>query len=152
MTATEPLVGLDVILIEDNEDDVELVRRLLARSGLSARLHVAMDADQARELLLGCGASNNYEQRVVLLDLQLPSEDGREILRWMRTEPKLGSLHAVVVTSSSEHERISECLELGCRMYLLKPIDIADVANIVWGIRRLWGRVQGTEHEDTKVA
>lgn len=138
MTDTEPFPGLDVLLVEDNEDDVELVRRLLARSGLNARLHVATDIDEARQLLLDRVRPNAELQRVVLLDLELASADGRDILRWMQTQPKLGSLNAVVLTSSSEYHRINECLELGCRMYLLKPLDLADIANIVWGLRMHW--------------
>ncbi len=144
MAVAEPFPGLDVLLVEDNEDDVEIVRRLLARSGLPARLEVATDADEARALLLDRVRFNASLQRVVLLDLQLPSEDGRDILRWMQTQPKLSALHAVVLTSSADFDHINECLELGCRMYLLKPLDIADIANIVWGIRRHWQNGSGS--------
>ena len=144
MIDPRPLPSLDIILVEDNEDDVEQVKRVLARSGLDARLLIALDGQEARDVLSRAKraseapAEGPQRSRLVLLDLQLPQADGRELLRWMKAEPALRSVPVVVLTGSAAQEPIRECLELGCQMYLLKPIDIADIANIVWGVGRFW--------------
>ena len=144
MVDPQLLPALDIILVEDNEDDVEQVRRVLARSGLDARLLIAMDGQEARDVLSKAKRASEapgkgtQRYRLVLLDLHLPQVDGRDLLRWMKAEPALRSVPVVVLTGSAAQELIRECMELGCQMYLLKPIDIADIANIVWSIARFW--------------
>ena len=87
MSDLQQLPSLDIILVEDNEDDVEQVRRVLARSGLDARLLIAMDGQEARDVLSRAKraseapAEGPQRSRLVLLDLQLPQADGRELLR-----------------------------------------------------------------------
>ena len=144
MVDPQLLPALDIILVEDNEDDVEQVRRVLARSGLDARLLIAMDGQEARDVLSKAKRASEapgkgtQRYRLVLLDLHLPQVDGRDLLRWMKAEPALRSVPVVVLTGSAAQELIRECMELGCQMYILKPIDIADIANIVWGVGRFW--------------
>jgi CheY-like chemotaxis protein len=130
---------LDVLLVEDNEDDVEQVRRLFARSAIEARLTVARDFCEARLLLARLGRSGRKRRSVVMLDLRLSPDDGRDILRWIKREPRLRSLPVVMLTSSPDTDHIEECFELGSEMYLIKPIDAADIANVVWGMQNFWG-------------
>jgi CheY-like chemotaxis protein len=136
---TAPQPGpLEILLVEDNDDDVEAVRRILARSGIASELHWARDGEEALAFL----ARRRHAARVglVLLDLFLPRMDGLDILRAIRGDWTLAAIPVVVLTGSAGDTAIRECLELGSKMYLLKPLDVADVANILQGVRRYWAR------------
>ena len=134
---------LDVLLVEDNDDDVEAVRRVFARMGLEARLRVARDGQEGLDLLFGddrarLGVDSTSRLPVVLLDLSLPRIGGLDLLRCMKADPGLRAVPTVVLSGSAEPERMWECLHTGCNLYVLKPMNIADVANIVSGAQRYW--------------
>src|SRR5437868_2030655 len=92
-----------ILLVEDKEDDIVLIRRALAKAGVVNPLQVVRDGDEAIEYLAGERKYRNREEyplpQLVLLDLKLPGMDGFEVLRWIRGQPGLSSLRVVVLTS-----------------------------------------------------
>lgn len=128
-----------LLLIEDNEDDVEIVRRTLGRSGAGARLRVVRDATQAMQALRASAREEPGGAIVVLLDLLLPVVDGIDVLRAIREDQSLRDTPIVVLTGSSDIDLLRRCMALGTNMYLLKPLNVADVMNILLGVRRYWG-------------
>jgi CheY-like chemotaxis protein len=123
MTARNPAV----LLIEDNEDDIFLMRRALKKLEVNLPLQVAKDGQEAIDYLDGKG---KFFDRVlypmpslIFLDLKLPYVHGFEVLSWIRQQDSLQKLPVVVLTSSPEERDRQRAHELGARAYLVKPPD-----------------------------
>ena len=148
MSEDQPQASLDILLVEDNEDDVETVRRAFARGGVNARFRVARDGQRALEVLFLTGTTSRpkgaWLPHLIFLDLKLPKAQGLEILREVKADPVLSAVPVVVLTGSARREVMVECMALGTNMCLLKPMDLGDVVNVVAGIRRYWlaGRLE----------
>jgi CheY-like chemotaxis protein len=127
-----------ILLVEDNEDDVEMVKRTLGRSGTAARLRVLRDASDVIDVLRARDREDPRSDIVVVLDLLLPVLHGVDVIRSIRQDPALRDTPIVVLTGCSDIELLRRCMELGANMYLLKPLDVADVTNILLGVRRYW--------------
>ncbi|CAM2883495.1 response regulator [Rariglobus hedericola] len=122
-----------VLLAEDNDDDLFLSKRVLAKAGIAPVFHVA-DGRQAMDYLAGKG---DYADRtryplpeVVLLDLKMPEFTGHEVLEWLRAEPALRDLKVYVLTSSAEMSDQQRAEKAGAQGYLVKPLLTAHLATI----------------------
>lgn len=117
-------VGPVILLVEDNEDDVFLMRRALRSAKLSVSLHVVADGQQALDYLDGVGKFTDRAlfplPELVLLDLKLPYVHGFEVLGWIRQQPSFKNLAVVVLTSSPEEADLQKALDLGATTYLVK--------------------------------
>jgi two-component system response regulator len=117
---------VEVLLVEDNPRDAELTIRALKRNNLANRLFHVENGAEALDFLFRRG---NYEDRsdsspkVVLLDLKLPKVNGLEVLRMMKSDPNLGTIPVVVVTSSAEDPDIRAAYDLGANGYVIKPVQ-----------------------------
>lgn len=117
---------VEVLLVEDNPRDAELTIRALKRHNLANRLFHVENGAEALDFLFRRG---NYEDRsdsspkVVLLDLKLPKVNGLEVLRMMKSDPNLGTIPVVVVTSSAEDPDIRAAYDLGANGYVIKPVQ-----------------------------
>ena len=125
--------GCAVLLAEDNEDDLFLSERILAKAGISPVFHVA-DGKQAMDYLAGEGA---YQDRaryplpeVVLLDLKMPEFSGHEVLEWIRSQPRFQTLKVYVLTSSGEDRDRDRASRAGALGYFVKPLTAAQVAEV----------------------
>ncbi len=114
-----------LLLIEDNEDDVFLMRRALKKAGIDQPLQVVMDGQEALDYL---GAAGKFADRaqfpepsLVFLDLKLPYVHGFEVLDWIRRQDSLKDLPVVVLTSSPEERDRRRAHELGAKAYYVKP-------------------------------
>jgi two-component system, response regulator len=116
-----------ILLVEDNECDVFLTRRALAKLNIPLQLIVARDGVEAHDYLFGDqSASQNARPEVpdiVLLDLKLPRIDGLQILKQIRSDGTRQHLRVAIVTSSSEPEDIDATKQLGATAYCVKPVD-----------------------------
>src|SRR2546423_1204661 len=114
-----------ILLVEDNDDDVFLMRRALKATKLSVPMHVANDGQEALDYLGGIGQFNNRASfplpTVILLDLKLPYVHGFEVLNWIRQQPILKDVRVVVLTSSPEERDLQKARDLGAMTYLVKP-------------------------------
>lgn len=108
----------DVLLVEDNDADVLLFERAVARASRPFVVRTATDGEQALEILSGSRA----RPALILLDLKLPRKSGIEILEWLGARPDLKDVPIVVLTSSSEAEDIRAAYRLGARAYVVKPV------------------------------
>ncbi len=127
-----------ILLVEDNEDDVEIARRTIARSGVAARLVVARDGREALASLRNAFNGSSSAPAVMLLDLLLPAFHGTDVIREIRSDPRLACIPIVVVTGCTDLGLLHECVELGTNMYVLKPLNVADVVNILVGVKKFW--------------
>lgn len=136
MTAQE---SSGLLLVEDNPDDVELIRRAFRRVRLPSAIHVARDGVEALELLFdGRGETRRVLPRVVLLDLKLPRVSGLEVLSRIRSDERTRRLPVVVLTSSREEPDVRKAYELGANSYVVKPVEFERFVETVGNVGLYW--------------
>lgn len=128
----------DILLVEDNSDDVELTRIAFAEANVANRLEVVGDGAEALDYLFARG---RYVHRdpddlpsIVLLDLNLPKVDGREVLQAIRANEKTRGLPVVVLTTSTEPFDVEASYALGVNSYIRKPVDFEQ---FVWAVKQV---------------
>jgi CheY-like chemotaxis protein len=127
-----------VLLVEDNLDDVEIARRALGKAAVRIELTVARDGQEALDILAAGGKGDVPLPHLVLLDLNLPKVDGREVLEKIKTAPKLKRIPVVVLTVSTQEEDIAHCYDAGVNTYIAKPIQFDDFLRAVATIDEYW--------------
>ena len=119
---------LEILLVDDNPADVRLTREALGDGRLSHSLSVARDGEEALDYLRREGATR---PDVVLLDLNLPRKDGREVLAELRADAELHSLPVVVLTASQAEEDVLRSYDLRADGYLTKPVGLDRFAGVL---------------------
>ena len=136
------MTGFDILLVEDNPDDVELTRLAFVEAGEPHRLHVVSDGAEAVDYLLARGRHADRDgadlPALVLLDLNLPKLNGREVLQAIRAEPATRSLPVVVLTTSAEPFDVDKVYALGANSYIQKPVDFERFVDVVRQIGLYW--------------
>src|SRR2546430_816526 len=111
-----------ILLVEDREDDVILVRRAFGKANVLNPMHVVRDGAEAIAYLKGEGKYSNRAEyplpELLLLDLKMPGTDGFEVLKWMRQQPGLQNLRVVVLTSSDQMRDVNTAYQLGANSFL----------------------------------
>ena len=114
-----------ILLVEDNDDDVFLMKRALQGAHVINPLYVVEDGQEAVDYLRGAGKFADREAyplpAIVFLDLKLPYISGHDVLAWIRQQKELEGLVVIVLTSSNEASDLSRCYALGANSYLVKP-------------------------------
>lgn len=132
----------DILLVEDNPDDVELTRLAFAEAASGHRLHAVGDGAEALDYLLARGWHAGREgatlPALVLLDLNLPRLDGREVLQAIRAAPATRGLPVVVLTTSAEPRDVDQSYALGANSYIQKPLQFERFVEAVRQIGRYW--------------
>jgi two-component system response regulator len=117
---------VEVLLVEDNARDAELTIRALKRNNLANQLFHVEDGAEALDFLFGRGKyegrRTDISPKVVLLDLKLPKVNGLEVLRTMKTDPRMRTIPVIMVTSSAEDPDIKAAYDLGANGYVIKPV------------------------------
>lgn len=129
----------NILLVEDNPGDADLVRLALEENKLCNELHVAEDGDTAMAFLRREGSHASAPRPdLILLDLNLPKKDGREVLAEIKADPDLRSIPVVVLTTSKHDEDILKAYELNANCYVTKPVDFDQFARVVRQIDSFW--------------
>ena len=132
----------DILLVEDNPDDVELTRIAFSEAGIDSRLAVARDGAEALDYLFARGAHADRAgaelPAIVLLDLNLPKLDGREVLQGIRADARTRNLPVVVLTTSDEPFDVEASYALGVNSYIRKPVDFDQFVAAVKQIGLYW--------------
>ena len=130
---------IEVLLVEDNPADVRLMQEALKDSKICNNLHVSYDGETAMSFLRRQGEyASAPEPHLILLDLNLPGKDGREVLDEIKNDPDLKHIPVVVVTTSATEADIlkSYCLHANC--YVTKPVDLDQFIKVVNVIEDFW--------------
>ena len=131
-----------ILLIEDNPDDAELTRIAFAEAAIDSQLVVVGDGAEALDYLFAQGkyAARNAADlpSIVLLDLNLPKLDGREVLQALRANPATRGLPVVVLTTSTEPFDVEASYALGVNSYIRKPVDFGKFVEVVKQIGLYW--------------
>lgn len=133
---------IKILLVEDNPADVVLARENLASCKILHELHVVADGVEAMEFLLHQGSHTAAPRPdMILLDLNLPRKDGREVLAEMKNDPSLRRIPVVVLTSSTAERDIVRSYDLQASAYVVKPVDLDGFGEIVRAIEGFWFQV-----------
>ncbi len=131
--------AVDILLVEDSATDALLTREALALAKVRNTLHVVSDGVQALAFLRREGAySGAPRPDIVLLDLNLPRKDGREVLGEMKRDPALASIPVVILTTSSADEDVARSYRLHANCYVTKPLGFEAFARVVRSIESFW--------------
>lgn len=134
--AVEPI---HILLVEDSPADVRLTQEVLRDAKIANQLHVVNDGEAAMDFLRQQG---DYADRprpdLVLLDLNLPRKDGREVLAELKEDPALRTIPVIVLTTSSAEGDVVRSYELAAACFITKPIDLDEFIRVVRSIECFW--------------
>jgi CheY-like chemotaxis protein len=128
-----------ILLAEDNDVDIQRTQDALRETQIINELHVVRDGEEVLSFLhrQGCYA-NAPQPDFVILNLDLPRKDGREVLSEMRSDPLLRSIPVAVLTASDEEADVVKSTDLDANCYLTKPIDLEQLLKVVRAMEGLW--------------
>jgi two-component system, chemotaxis family, response regulator Rcp1 len=133
------LAPIEVLLVEDSVGDVRLTREAFKDARVHINLHVAVDGDDAMTFLK---RERQYADTprpdLILLDLNLPKKDGREVLKEIKESPTLAVIPVVILTTSASEEDILRTYQLHANCYITKPVDLEGFLKVVKSIDTFW--------------
>ena len=133
------LKPIEILLVEDNAADVRLTEEALREGKVRNNLHVARDGMEALEFLRRQGKhAKATRPDLILLDLNLPRRDGREVLAEIKDDPALKMIPVVVLTTSSAEADILKSYKLHANCYITKPVDLEQFISVVKSIDDFW--------------
>ena len=130
---------VDILLVEDNPGDADLARETLKVSKIKNNLHVVSDGEKAMDFLRKKGKyADAPRPDIVLLDLNLPRKDGREVLAEIKQDDDLKRIPVVILTSSKADEDVVKSYNLHANCYITKPLDFSQFTRVVQSIENFW--------------
>ena len=129
---------LKILLVEDNLADVELTKKALERSGCPHQLTVVRDGAAALELLMPAEAACGYRPDLVLLDLNLPKLDGREVLRAIKGAPGLRRIPVIMLSTSEAESDVKQAYQSQANGFVVKPMDGREFMKAVQVVVKFW--------------
>jgi two-component system, chemotaxis family, response regulator Rcp1 len=137
----QPLFGrpVELLLVEDNPADAQLTREAMRDAKVHNNLTVVPDGVEAMAFLRGQGRyASAPRPDLILLDLNLPRKDGREVLEEIKADPALASIPVVVITASEAEEDIVRAYNLKASAYITKPVTLGQFVRVVHSIEDFW--------------
>lgn len=131
-------VPIEILLVEDNPADVRLTVEALKDAKVRNQLHVAHDGAEALALLRDLAPRKVPRPDLILLDLNLPRKDGREVLAEIKRDEALRPIPVVVLTTSQADQDIRRCYDLGANAFITKPVDIDQFFDVVRTVEQFW--------------
>jgi len=130
---------IEILLVEDNAADVRLTEEAFREGKITNDLHVVTDGEQAMQFLRREPPYTDAPRPdLILLDLNLPKKDGREVLKEIRDDADLQHIPVVVVTASIVQEDMCRAYSLNCNCYVTKPVDRDELVRTVESIDQFW--------------
>ncbi len=123
-----------ILIVEDDEGHAILVREVLETAGLSNQIRHFRDGQSVLDFLFGTGGNPTHHSGhtyVVLLDIRLPKVDGIEVLRRIKSDPEMRKLPVIMLTTTDDAREVDRCHQLGCSVYIQKPVDYEKFAEAV---------------------
>ncbi|MBI3319770.1 MAG: response regulator [Candidatus Omnitrophica bacterium] len=130
---------VEILLVEDNPGDVRLTRETFKESKLANRLHVVGNGEEALAFLRHAGQyADATRPDLIVLDLNLPKKDGRELLAEVKADADLRRIPVVVLTTSKAEQDILKAYDLHANCYITKPLDLDQFITVVKSIENFW--------------
>ena len=139
MINKDPGKPVEVLLIEDNPGDVRLTREAFKEGRILVNLTVASDGMEAMDVLARRGPhANQTRPDLILLDLNLPKKNGREVLVEIKADSELKRIPVIVMTTSKAEQDVHKAYNLNANCYITKPVDLDQFLNVVRSIEDFW--------------
>ena len=130
---------IDILLVEDNPGDSRLAMEALKESKLRNNLHIVTDGVEAMDFLYKRGKHAQVPRPdLILLDLNLPKKDGREVLAEIKSDPDLKRIPVVILTISKAEEDVLKAYNLHANCFITKPLDLGQFVTVVKSIEDFW--------------
>jgi CheY-like chemotaxis protein len=131
-----------ILLVEDSPEDFETTQRAFRRSGLKNPILRCADGDEALDFLFHRGSHADAPRPgVILLDLNLPGTDGREVLAEIKGDAELKQIPVIVLTTSSDDRDVQACYQAGASSYIQKPVDVEGFMRAIERLNDYWFEV-----------
>jgi len=131
-----------ILLVDDSDDDIFLVREAFKESGVAHRLDAISDGEKALNFL----KEDGNRPDVVLLDINMPRFSGFDVLEWVQSDPSLREIPIVMLTTSEQPEDVRRATEGGARDYFRKPVEFSHLRDLACRVLDRWGS-ENTEEE-----
>lgn len=130
---------IEILMVEDNPSDVRLTREAFKDAKVRNRMHVAVDGEDAMAYLRQEGRHRDaLKPDLILLDLNLPKKNGREVLAEIKADPELKRIPVVILTTSDDEKDIFTAYDLHVNAYIKKPVDLDQFIKIVEAVEDFW--------------
>jgi CheY-like chemotaxis protein len=130
---------VEILLVEDNKGDIGLIEEVFEEAKIRNNLHVAEDGEESMLYLHGEGKFlGSPRPDIILLDLNLPKKDGREVLREIKEDEKLHNIPVIVLTTSSAENDILGAYGLHANAYITKPFDFDQFIRVISSLENFW--------------
>jgi len=130
---------IEILMVEDSPSDAQLTRIALENAKVRNILNVVEDGEEAMAFLRGEGRfASASRPDLILLDLNLPRKDGREVLAEIKADPDLKSIPVVVLTTSKAQEDVLRAYELQASCYITKPVDFDKFLEVIKSLEDFW--------------
>lgn len=131
--------NLQILLVEDNEGDVRLIKEAFNESKIEKSFSVAKDGEDALNFLYKRGQyAGSVRPDIILLDINLPRKNGFEVLEQIKKDPDLRKIPVIMLSSSSSEDHIHKSYELNANCYVTKPVDFDEYTQVVRTIEDFW--------------
>lgn len=131
--------AIEILLVEDNPGDVRLIQEALRDGKVWNNPHVVTDGEAALDYVYRRGAFTDAPRPdMVLLDLNLPKKDGREVLATIKSDPDLKRIPVVILTTSKEEEDVLRAYNLAANCYVTKPVEFDQFMKVIQMIEEFW--------------
>lgn len=142
------LCAIEILLVEDNPADIRLTREALQEAKVLNQLHVVNDGEQAMDFLHQAGLPGGKPRPdLVLLDLNLPRKDGREVLAEIKADERLKRIPVIVMTTSAAEEDIVRSYNLHANAYVKKPVGLPEFLAAIRSLEDFWLAVVTLPHD-----
>jgi len=139
VTIAEAIRTIEILLVEDNPGDARLAVEALKESKMPNNLHTVVDGEEAMAFLHREGKyADELLPDLILLDLNLPKKDGREVLAEIKEDPDLRRIPVVIMTISNAEEDILNTYNLHVNCYITKPVDLDNFMNVFKSLEDFW--------------
>ena len=130
---------IEILLVEDNPGDVRLTREALSEARVANRVTVARDGEEAMALLRREPPHEDAPRPdLIMLDLNLPRKDGREVLAEVKQDPRLRTIPVVILTTSKYEEDVLRSYKLLANCYVTKPVDLERFLAVIRAVEQFW--------------
>jgi CheY-like chemotaxis protein len=134
-----PRKPVEILLVEDNPGDIRLIQEAFKEGGLSSHLNIARDGEQALSFLRQEGKfEKSPRPAFIILDLNLPRKDGREVLSEIKKEKSLRQIPVVILSTSTSVEDVSRAYDLHANCYIPKPLDVERLMQLGKSLEDFW--------------
>jgi chemotaxis family two-component system response regulator Rcp1 len=141
--------AIEILMVEDNPADVELTKEAFSEGKINNTIHVVNDGEEALNYLYKRGRfSDAIRPHIVLLDLNLPKINGREVLATIKGDKELSSIPVIILSSSEDSADIKESYALNANSFVTKPVVINDFLDVVKSVEGFWFEIVNLPTKD----